>query len=245
MSKIEKFLLSKYKEQSLDRLERLLGYEFKNKLLFVKSMSHPSLKQKHDFKLYFSTQKHEFEKLEFLGDAVLNLITTKLLIDLYPRLTEGVLAKFKNYLVSKKVLSQISLDISLPDFLLMTDGEKKTGGQTNDRNLENALEALMAAIFLDSDLLIVTQIVKKLWHKYIEAMGDLVLDPKSSLQELAHLMSLGVPKYEVIDKIGADNNPMFTVRVSLKDNLFVEAEGKSKKEAEINSAKKLLTMLSN
>jgi hypothetical protein len=245
MSKVEKFLLNKYSEQNLNKLEELIGYKFNDKLLFVKSLSHPSLKQQHKLKLYFVNQKHEFEKLEFLGDAVLNLIVIQMLIDKYPELTEGSLAKFKNYLVSKKVLAKIALDIQLSDFLIITEGEKKSGGKTNASNLENALEALIAAVYLDSDIIVTQEIVKTLWKKYIENMNSVVLDPKSSLQELSHLMSLGVPAYEVLSQTSSDHDPLFTVRVSLSNNLHSEGTGKSKKDAEINSAKKLLTLLSN
>jgi ribonuclease III len=245
ISKIEKLLLQKYSEKNLAELEMAIGYTFKDKLFFVKSLSHPSLKQHHNFKLYFLTQKYDFEKLELLGDSVLGLVVIELLINEYPKLAEGTLAKFRNYLVSKKILSKIALEINLQDFIIITEGEKKSGGKTNLANLENAFEALLAAIYLEAGVEVVKIIMQKLWKKYFADMNTLVLDPKSSLQELSHIMSLGLPKYEVLEQRGPVNSPMFNVRVCLNNNIASDGFGKSKKEAEINAAKKLLTLLSN
>jgi ribonuclease III len=243
--KVEKLLLAKYAEQNLEKLEQVIEYNFDNKLLLVKSLSHPSLKQLHDFKLYFLTQKLEFEKLEFLGDAVLNLAVAHLLIDLYPRSAEGTLAKFKNHLVSKKILSKVAIDINLANFILITEGEKKSGGKTNLSNLENALESLLGAIYLEAGMQKTSSVIAKLLNAYIKDMASTILDPKSSLQEMAHSMDLGLPVYAVTSKTGSDNQPLFEIEVSLKNAFSSTGEGKSKKEAEINAAKKLLAMLTN
>jgi len=245
MSKIEKLLLEKYSQQKLDKLESAIEYSFKDKLLLVKALSHPSLKQLHNFKLYFLTQKLEFEKLEFLGDAVLNLAIAHLLIDLYPRSAEGTLSKFRNHLVSKKILSKVAIDINLADYILITDGEKKSGGKTNLSNLENALEALLGAVYLEGGMQQISIVVAKLLKPCIKDMANTILDPKSSLQEMAHSMDLGVPVYNVVSKTGAENQPLFEIEVSLKSAFSSIGSGKSKKEAEINAAKKLLSMLAN
>lgn len=245
MSKAEKLLLEKYAQQSLNKLEETINYSFKDKLLLVKALSHPSLKQLHHFKLYFLTQKLEFEKLEFLGDAALNLAVSHLLIDLYPRSAEGTLAKFKNHLVSKKTLSKAAIDIKLSNFILITDGEEKSGGKTNLSNLENALESLLGAVYLEAGMTQTRSIIEKLLEPYIQDMQNTILDPKSSLQEMAHSMDLGMPEYTIIQKTGLDNAPIFAVEVRLLNGFTASGEGHSKKEAQINAARKLLSLLAN
>ena len=180
-----------------------------------------------------------------MGDAVLNLSISHILIDLYPKSSEGTLAKFKSHLVSKKTLSKAAADINLENFILITDGEKKSGGQTNLSNLENALESLIGAIYLEAGMSKVTSVVKKLLSNYIKDMAQTILDPKSSLQEIAHSMDLGTPEYNITKKTGSDNSPIFEVEACLKNSLSSTGSGKSKKEAEINAAKKLLSMLAN
>jgi ribonuclease-3 len=245
MSRIEKLLLQKYDEQNLSALEDRLQYCFKNKLLFIKALSHPSLKQLHDFKLYFDSQKYEFEKLEFLGDAVLSVVIIELLIDMHQRASEGNLAKMKNFLVSKKTLSYIAAELNLADFLLITDGEKKSGGQTSINNLENALEALIGAIYLDSDLAATKIVIEKLWHANFQNAASKNHDPKSSLQEIAQSMGLGLPEYSVIETSGSSSAPTFTILVEIGKQFRAQGVGKSKKQAQINAAQNLLLMISN
>ena len=245
MSRVEKLLLQKYDQQNLSALEDKLQYCFKNKLLLTKALSHPSLKQLHDFKLYFEGQKYEFEKLEFLGDAVLALVIIELLVDIHQRASEGNLAKMKNFLVSKKTLSQIATELNLADFLLITDGEKKSGGQTNINNLENALEALIGALYLDSDLATIKTVIENLWRAHIQNAASKNHDPKSLLQEIAQSMGLGLPEYSVIETSGSSSAPTFTILVEMGKQLSAQGVGKSKKQAQINAAQNLLLMISN
>ncbi len=246
MRDTETILLEKYEQHELTKLEAMLKYDFRDRLLLIKALSHPSLKQHNSFKRYFERQKYEFEKLELLGDAVLSLVIIELLVDHYPKFGESLIAKFKNHLVSKKEIAKIASEIRLYDFWIMTDGEKKSGGSKNISNLENTLEALIGAIYLDSkDIHLIKKVIKKLWHKPIETVNLEVLDPKSSLQELSYVMDLGVPQYEIIKQEGQSNDMVFTSKVSLENGASKEGSGKSKKEAEIAAAQKLLTLLSN
>ena len=243
MCKIEKLLQEKYIEQDLAQLELKLGYQFKNQLLFIKSLSHPSLKQNYAFKLYFTKQKFEFEKLEFLGDAVLNLIITDALINSQEKITEGELAKFKNHLVSRKVIADIALNLGINNFLILTIGEQKSGGRKNISNLENALEAIIGAIYLDSDFTQTKKIVTSLWEEDLANISNIILDPKGSLQTLAHSLQLGEPKYQLLEQSGKQNEPTFKIQVQLEDDWSQIAQGKTKKEAEILAAEKLLRLL--
>jgi len=246
MFDVESLLKEKYIELNLNKLESDLGYEFSDKLLLVKSITHPSLKQQYAFKEYLIKQKYDFEKLEFLGDSVLSLAVIDLLLLIYPKAPHGVLAKFKNHLVSKSVVSLVASEINLCNFWLISEGEKKSGGQSNLKNFENTLESLIGAIYIDSaDMKISSVIIQKLWLKHVHEVKDLDLDPKGSLQELSCLMNLGAPKYNVISLNKNEQNYLFTVRVSLQDHIFQEGCGKSKKMAEVDAAKKLLLLLSS
>jgi len=237
---MEDLLKEKYKELELDNLEQNLGYEFKDKLLLVKALCHPSLKQQYAFKAYFDNQVYEFEKLEFIGDSVLSLAVIDLLLKTYPNETHGILAKFKNHLVSKKVVSSVASKLKLSEFWLMSHGEKHSGGEVNISNFENALESLIGAIYIDcGDTKVTNPIIQKLWQKEINGVKNLELDPKGTLQELAHIKRLGMPQYEVI----SSDNGLFTVLLSLND-ISVKGSAKSKKEAEVIAAQKLLSSLS-
>lgn len=237
---MEDLLSQKYKELELSKLEHTLGYEFNDKLLLVKALCHPSLKQQYAFKTYFENQIYDFEKLEFIGDSVLGLGVINLLLNTYSQEAHGVLAKFKNHLVSKKVVSAVASKLKLAEFWLMSQGEKQSGGEVNLSNFENALESLIGAIYIDcGDTNITNQIIQKLWLEEVLNVKNVELDPKGALQELAHSKHLGAPQYEVV----GNNNGLFTVRLSL-NNMSSEGSAKSKKEAEVVAAQKLLSLLS-
>lgn len=241
--KFENQLLAKLDATAIDGLQNLLGYEFKDKILLAKALSHPSLKQMHDFKLYFEAQKYEFEKLEFLGDSVINFVITQALLDYYPTASEGSLAKFRNFLVSKKTLFKIATDLELSKVLLISDGERKYDGQSNINNLENALESLIAAIYLDGGLACIVSIANKIWQEYIQNVQTQLLDPKSSLQEISHKRGFGLPVYIELERIGAQNSPTFHIQVSVGENLTAIGVGKSKKEAQTIAAQNLLLLI--
>jgi len=237
---MEDLLKHKYEELELSKLERALNYEFQDKLLLVKALCHPSLKQQYAFKTYFAKQIYDFEKLEFIGDSVLGLAVIDLLLKTYANEAHGVLARFKNHLVSKKVVSSIASKLRLSEFWLMSHGEKQSGGEVNLSNFENALESLIGAIYIDcGDTKITTPIIQKLWQEEVRNIRNVSLDPKGSLQELAHIKNLGIPQYEVI----SSDNGLFTVRLSL-NNMDAEGSAKSKKEAEVLAAQSLLSLLS-
>lgn len=237
---MDDLLSQKYKELHLSNLEQALGYDFEDKLLLVKALCHPSLKQQYAFKTYFENQIYDFEKLEFIGDSVLGLGVIDLLLKTYPQETHGVLAKFKNHLVSKKVVSAVASKLKLSEFWLMSNGEKRSGGEVNLSNFENALESLIGAIYIDcGDTNITNQIIQKLWLEEVLNVQNVELDPKGALQELAHSKRLGVPQYKVL----GSSNGLFTIHLSIGD---VSSEGiaKSKKEAETIAAHRLLSLLS-
>jgi ribonuclease III len=218
-------------------LEESICYCFRNKNLLLESMSHPSLRGHNHHKGL------DYERLEFLGDTILNFIITEMLFLNFKNYSEGQLAKIRSYLICTEMLCNIAHDLDLSKYIIMTSGEENAGGRGNPSNLENAIEALIAAIYLDGDIEQIKNIITKLWSKYLDNMGESSQhDPKTYLQEWCQSQGYGVPIYEVIEKIGSAHEPLFTIKVTA-GNHHETAQGKSIKLAQKNAAKKLLNLI--
>jgi len=216
-------------------LENALNYKFKNLDLLKEALSHPSLKQ-HDNTIA------DYERLELLGDSILGFLITEMIFNNFLFYEEGSIAKIKAYVVSRETIVKVAETLCLSEYILMTVGEEKSGGKTNQNNIENVMEALLAAIYLDSDIHQVKKIVQNLWFKYIENIDFSAIDPKSSLQEWMHHKNHTIPSYEVINKEGPVHAPVFTVQVTARQHKQI-ATGKSIKEAEKEAARRLLYKL--
>ena len=219
------------------KLEGILNYKFNDISLLEEALSHPSLKQT-------DNSKHDYERLEFLGDAILGFLVTEMIFNKFTDYEEGHIAKIKAYAISGDILVKIADTINLADHIIMTRGEETSGGRSNHNNIENTMEALLAAIYLDSNIDQVRTIVTTLWSKHIENIDFSTADPKTYLQELLQNKTHIMPKYEVIKQEGAVHSPIFTVRVSVSDKSQT-GTGKTIKEAEKNAARKLLKEINN
>jgi ribonuclease-3 len=215
----------------LKQLEQDIDYYFQNPQLLEEALSHPSLKQ-------HNIPHQNYERLELLGDSLLGFLVTELLYHQFPASEESNLAKIKAYLVCKDTLCKIAQDIHLADYIMMTKGEEISGGRLNPNNIENSLEALLAAIYLDSDLLIVKNIIHRLWLPYLNDINFNIIDPKTYLQEWAQGNGYGIPIYEIIDQTGPQHEPIFTVQVTIGANSQT-GKGSSRKYAEKDAARKL------
>ncbi|MGX6960129.1 MAG: ribonuclease III [Rickettsia endosymbiont of Pentastiridius leporinus] len=222
---------------SFNELEKLLGYSFKNKELLTEALSHPSLRQHHEYKA-----NKDYERLEFLGDAVLNLIITEMLFTNFKEFNEGNLAKIRSYLVCKETICAVGNKLILQDHIIMTHGEELAGGRDNPNNLENTMEALIAAIYLDSDIATIHNIIKKLWAEFINIKDLTDYDPKTALQEWAQSRDYHIPIYQLIKREGVAHSSTFTILVKIKD-YEQTGIGQSIKEAEKNAARSLLHRL--
>ncbi|GAB4163957.1 MAG: ribonuclease III [Rickettsiaceae bacterium] len=222
-------------EKHIAELEKALNYKFKNLNFLKEALSHPSLKQ-HD------PSARDYERLELLGDAILGFLITEMIFHNPVSYEEGDIAKIKAYVVSRDTIVKIAEKLKLADYIIMTTGEEKSGGRTNRNNIENAMEALLAAIYLDSDINQTRMIVDDLWSRYVKNIDLSSADPKSSLQELLQSQSHASPVYKVIKKDGAVHAPIFTVEVSATGHKQT-ATGKSIKEAEKAAARLLLQKL--
>jgi len=218
-------------------LEKKLGLKFQNKDLLVQSFAHRSyLNENPDFNLDHN------ERMEFLGDAVLELIVSENLYKNYPEKPEGELTNWRAALVNAKMLSLIAEEIGLNDFLLLSRGETKELGKARAYILANTIEALIGAIYLDSGYkeaqgFIERYIIKKL-PNIIE--NKLYKDAKSHFQEEAQDRAGVTPVYKVIEESGPDHKKNFTVGVFLYAEMIAKGQGFSKQEAEEAAAKEAL-----
>ena len=218
----------------LTNLEKKIAVDFKNKALLKEALTHRSYLNENP-----NRGLSQNERLEFLGDAVLELIVTEYLFQNYPTKPEGELTAFRAALVNYQMLAKIANEIALGKFILLSRGEAKDTGRAREVILANAFEALIGAIYLDQGLekskkFIIKNVVKEL-PKIIKE--GLFKDAKSLFQELAQ-EKLGItPAYNVLSETGPDHNKIFRVGVFLNSDLIAEGEGPSKQEAELEAAK--------
>jgi ribonuclease-3 len=214
-----------------------ISYYFTNQKLMEEALTHPSL-SKDNF------DRPNYQRLEFLGDKVLSLVVGEFLMGKYPNEMEGSLSKRQAALVSGETLAEVALLIGLTEVLQISNGERKLGGKTNKRNLENALEALIGGIYLDSNYSEAKNFILKFWQSFFERDILPPKDPVSELQELVQIRTKQLPQYETVKDGGLDHAPTFTSKVKIPPNdLEFSASGKSKKEAQKLVAKLALENL--
>jgi ribonuclease III len=210
-------------------LEKKLGLKFKNKDLLKQAFAHRSyLNENPGFKL-----EHN-ERLEFLGDAVIELIVTEHLYNDYPEKTEGDLTNWRAALVNAKMMTSVAEDLGFNDFLLLSKGESKELGKARAYILANTFEALLGALYLDSGFKVCDEFIKK--YLLINLAGIIkdgsYKDSKSKFQEEAQERNSITPNYKVMKESGPDHEKSFIVGVFLGETLVAEGQGSSKQEAE-------------
>jgi ribonuclease III len=222
----------------MNPLESRIGYKFRNSLLLAEALTHPSLS--------FERKTFHFDnqRLEFLGDAVLQLVITHHLYRLFPAFSEGQLTKLRSRLVSREGLKQHALALGLGGYLMLGRGEEASQGRERASTLADAFEALIGAIYLDSDLETVRRFVLRVAG---DELGSLVrepaeLNPKGELQEALQSISPQSPSYEVVSETGPDHRKEFICRVVWEGRELGRGSGQSKKQAEINAAIRALEL---
>lgn len=219
------------------KLEKKLDVNFKNKDLLIQAFVHRSfLNENTDFKLSHN------ERLEFLGDAVLEIIVTEYLFVKYPDTLEGEMTSWRASLVNTKMLSETAQELGFNDFLLLSAGEIKENGKARQYILADTLEAFIGALYLDSGLEICEKfIIKNLLKKLPKILKEkLFEDDKSVLQREAQEKIGITPTYKVLEEKGPDHSKHFTVGVLLGEDIIAKGEGLSKQEAEESAAKEAL-----
>ena len=224
-------------ETDLTKLQQLLGVEFKDKNILLSAVTHRSYLNEHR-----EANWDHNERLEFLGDAVLELVVTDYLFHKYPEKPEGELTAVRAALVNTVSLSASSEQLGINDFLLMSKGEAKDIGRARQYILANAFEACIGALYLDWGYETARDfIAKRLFEKTDEIVRKrLWQDPKSRFQELAQEHASVTPTYETLSQEGPDHDRVFTVGVFLRRELVAEGNGRSKQEAEQQAAEKAI-----
>lgn len=214
-------------------IEKVLNIEFSNKELINQAITHPSL----------SRDGADYERLEFLGDSILGLIISEQLFRRYPDEDEGQLTKRLAGLICGETLVKVATDLDLGSYLLLSSSEENGGGRKNKANLENAMEAVIGAVYLDKGFDIAQAFVLSKWDILISEMIEPPKDAKSALQEWAQGKGLPLPEYKVESQDGPSHAPEFTISVSVEGHGPETGEGTSKRIAEQEAAGKLLEVL--
>ncbi len=206
-------------------------------VIFNCALTHSSYVNEHGLNFTEANQR-----LEFLGDSVLGLLISERLYHKYPQSPEGELSKAKSVIVSKKVLSSVSSNLELGQYLLLGKGEEASGGRTRESILGDAMESILGAIYICFGLDTVRELVLKLLDSEIDRVTneDAYRDHKSELQEASQRLLNSIPKYKVIRTEGPDHDKVFQVEVRLKDEILGRGMGKSKKIAEQCAAKEAI-----
>jgi ribonuclease-3 len=214
----------------LDALQSRIDYRFKNIDFLNHALTHSS-----------SNQDISNERMEFLGDRVLGMVISEYLYQHFNE-PEGVLAKRFNFLVSRTSCANIAKNIQLGECLIISHSEATSGGRQKETLLGNTTEALIAAIYLDSDFNGVKKVILSLWDNLFEQSSPQT-DAKSALQEWSQSRNLGLPHYELTARTGPDHNPVFEMKVSVLNHGHACATGKTRRIAEHQAASLLYDIL--
>lgn len=223
----------------LSELEQKLRYEFKNLDVLAESLRHSSFVNEN-----LDLDIQDNERLEFLGDAVLNLVVGHMLMVRYPDLKEGDMSKMRANLVNESQLASIAQEMNLGSYLQLGKGEIQTKGWEKPSILANTFEAVIAAIYLDGGFDAAFKIIDVHFSILLESvdMSTVNHDFKSQVQEIIQMRQQKMPVYTVVHESGPDHEKTFRVRLNAGE-IQTEGEGKSKKAAEQNAAKKCLKLL--
>lgn len=222
---------------AMKTLESRIGYHFQNSELLEEAVTHPSL-------AYEVSRPHfDNQRLEFLGDAVLQLILTEHLFQLFPTFGEGWLTKLRSRLVSRDALCTFARDLGLGPYLRLGKGEASSGGADRPSNLADAFEALIGAVYLDGGYEPVKHWILSLTAEAIQIITDEPgeMNPKGQLQELLQALAPVSPVYRILKEEGPDHRKKFVAEVEWNAIVLGNGNGRSKKEAEIDAARAALS----
>ncbi|NKB27869.1 MAG: ribonuclease III [Rhodobacteraceae bacterium] len=211
-----------------------LGHRFADPALLIEAVTHPSLT---------SATRADNQRLEFLGDRVLGLVVAEALLAADTGAAEGQLAPRFNALVRKETCAGVAQDIDLGAVLKLGRSEMMSGGRRKQALLGDAMEAVIAAVYLDAGLDAARAVILRHWQGQIDTVRDDARDPKTALQEWAQARGLGRPEYALIRRDGPDHAPTFTIEAQLADGQSEQASAPSKRQAEQKAAEALLARI--
>lgn len=221
----------------MEKLENKIGYSFGERSLLVEALTHSS----------YANEKRDGsqcnERLEFLGDAVLSIVTAEFLFTRFPDTPEGKLSKIRSSLVCTQSLSSFAKEINLGSYLLLGKGEAASGGADRPSILENAFEALIAAIYLDGGMVPAKMFILRFLSREVENNHTNFKDYKTALQEVIQQNPDETLNYVLVGESGPDHDKRFEVEIHINSNVVSKGTGKSKKQAEQEAAKQALKLL--
>ncbi len=229
-------------EDLIFELQRLIGHQFADVDLLREALTHKS----------FSNENPEDvtacnERLEFLGDAVLDLVISQRTFQDYPEMHEGDLTRVRAELVRERNLAEVARRIDLGAYLKMGKGERRSGGENKDSLLANAVEAVFGAVFLDGGYPVAQAVIEKLFVDEIKlaANNEFDVDYKTRLQELCQRLHRQTPDYILVEETGPDHQRHYSIEVQLQGKRLSSGAGRSKKLAEQDAARGALAVLEN
>ena len=225
-------------KKRLRALEKSLGYSFRKKGILKQALTHKSFAN--EKRLPASSHN---ERLEFLGDAVLELAVSEYLMERYPRFSEGDLSKLRASIVNEKQLAGIARGLKLGDYLFLGRGEEQTSGREKSSLLADGFEALLGGIYLDGGYKKGSQIVRKHYETLLKTpVEEFYRDYKTDLQEKTQALYRSIPRYKLVSERGPDHSKVFEIELFIRDRLMGKGTGRSKKEAEQEAARQALEM---
>ncbi len=236
--------MRRFSQEELDslisRAEQCIGVELNDKSLIIEALTHPS------FSHETNGEYPSYDRLEFLGDGILNFVIGEELLRRGASLQEGELTLLRSAIVSRSGLVEAANEMGIGELLLLGQGEEKTGGRNRASTLADVVESLIGAVYLDLGFEVAKKVVLSLLSDAIErALNDSSsYNPKGRLQELSMKLFKSYPHYRVIEQLGKSHSPLFVVEVYIEGtDIHEQGEGGSKKEAEKNAAMKALQAL--
>ena len=232
--------MEKARVKKLKKLQNTIYYKFKNLKLLDQALTHRSFANENQ-----SQSLKDNERLELLGDSVLDVVITRLLMDRFPEYTEGDLSKARAAIVNEKSLSSIARNLELGDYLLLSKGEEITNGRGKDSILAASFEALVASIYLDRGFNKVFKVIARHFSPILdeEKKEGFYKDFKTQLQEYSQSFFKTTPRYVLTGESGPDHDKTFQINILINGKVFGKGLGKSKKEAEQKAAKEALEVL--
>jgi ribonuclease-3 len=226
--------LIKNTPHALVALSKRIGYTFNDKSLLLQALTHRSAKGLHN------------ERLEFLGDSILGFVIAEVLFDKFPKHDEGDLTRMRSSLVKGVTLAKLGRDFKLGEHLILGAGELKSGGHQRDSILEDAVEAIIGAVYLDSDQETCKSLILNWFNQHLVTIrpGNEQKDPKTRLQEFLQGRKIALPEYEVIEISGQSHNQQFTVKcITSVIDTEVISKGTSRRKAEQSAAQQVLDLI--
>ncbi|MBI2346293.1 MAG: ribonuclease III [Deltaproteobacteria bacterium] len=229
--------ITREEKQELKRLEKALGYTFRRRVHLKRALTHRSYANE----MRLKPTEHN-ERYEYLGDAVLELAVSHLLMDQYPDHPEGELSKLRAALVNEAQLADLAREVQLGIYLYLGKGEEQTGGREKPSLLADAFEAVLGAIYIDRGFKKCFDVVKHKFHNIFQNVrrGEFIQDFKTKLQEESQQRFRTVPRYRLVKESGPDHSKTFEVNLYIEERLLGAGRGPSKKAAEQDAARQAL-----